>query len=535
MRYATQARVAAALTVIVACTTGARAINGPAEVQNILLIIADDLKPVLGSFDDPLAISPNIDDRIAADGGFVFTNHHVSSPECGPSRASMLSGLRVPQTRIYHFEPKFRKYNKDRVTLPGFFRKLGYRTYSWGKVFDASNFGPTRLARYIQSDLCDASKPNAECSWDENPSGFALAANETLCDHISAPKHKNKNLLAVGYGPLSGQMDYCVAEAARLQIKASAEAGEKFFTAVGFYKPHLPFFVSEDFWMSHELAKFEEVAETNAEIDPKSFFKQVSNKALQSDNQEMLNAVYGFEETNASAINRAYYVAATQTDYFVGQVLDVLDDYPAVKENTIVVFWGDHGYHLGDHGMWAKKTVFEQATRAPLIIKPSQAYRNANANIVSSGGTVPMPTEAVDIMATLVAMAGVNESYPQELAGTDLQPYFFDLEEPNLRMASVSLYDSYTSKRVIAFSVRFRSIRAIVFFRKRNNGVIRWNKWLKAKTEIYNMSEDPLETEQDRSTLSAVLTYVDLCRSDDWDETAYFEQTTAEDRQPLLQ
>ncbi|CAK8990653.1 Ulvan-active sulfatase (Iduronate 2-sulfatase) (Polysaccharide utilization locus H protein P11) (PUL H protein P11) (Sulfatase family S1 subfamily 7 protein P11) (P11_S1_7) [Durusdinium trenchii] len=506
----------------------------PARKQNVLLIIVDDLKPAIGAYGDDLAKTPVMDERIAKD-GFVFTNHHCQSAECAPSRASMLSGLRPTQNRIFHFEPKFRALNKKLVTLPGWFRKHGYTSVGSGKIFDATSFGPRFKEFRTTPDLCTAKKikKGVECSWDSMPSIQQTRMSKSLPRKIAfAPKKKGKNKIVAGEGALEEMIDFAVAHGAINTLKTIEEP---FFLAVGFLKPHLPFFAASSFMEDRPVSDFMTMAAQTIRSVPKEFFKKTSHTYLRSNNREFNAAVNGFKSSTPAQLIHGYYACVTQTDHLIGKVLDTLDSRPEVAYNTVVVLWGDHGYHLGDHGMWGKKTLWEQATRSPLIIKPSQAYRDANPTMLDRA-EIPHPTESVDIYPTLAHMAGIGQGLPA-MAGETLEPFFFRVnagvgyeDDDDARLlsdsggvAAISQYEPYGKKKIMGFSVRFRNTRAMMFYQLKGKEV-KFGK-PRLEVELYDLEADPAESirVKDASLLAKVNDFSSKAASASWDQSSFVE------------
>lgn len=359
-----------------------------ADKTNILLICIDDLKPVLGCYGDPHAITPNLD-RIASR-GLVFDRAYCNQAICAPSRNSLMTGLRPQTIGIYDLVTTFRHGAPDAVTSGQYFKRQGFRTESIGKVFHVAH-----------ANLTDPD------SWS-NPAWYPQAMRYALPENM--PKaSKDRKALNRGAAfedadvPDTQYGDGLIADEAvrRLQV-AAQRPDEPFFLAVGFVRPHLPFVAPKKYWDLHHpddfpLASFQHPPEGAPSYAPTS-----GNEVR----------IYGgipktheFPAEVQRKLLHGYYAATTYTDAQVGKVLNELDRLN-LAEKTIIVVWGDHGWHLGDHGMWSKHSNYEQATRIPLIVSgPGIASGNRTASLV----------ETVDIYPTLAELAGLPP--PEKLDG----------------------------------------------------------------------------------------------------------------------
>lgn len=448
---------------------------------NVLFIAVDDLKPMLGCYGDNVIKTPCID-RLAAQ-GTTFLNAHCQQAVCGPTRASLLTGLRPDTTKIYDLKTRIRSILPDVVTLPQYFKQNGYEAVGMGKIFD-----PRSVNGRVKDDPKSWSRPYVLTDETKdtqmgfhNPEFVAKvkAAKSDKDGDWEALKKKIGGSPAVEIDqdvPDEAYEDGALAAQAVGLIGELAKADKPFFLAVGFHKPHLPFVAPKkyaDLYTGDDirLAKFQKMPEGA----PSIHFQ---------DSWELKNGSYtkytDFKGTLPDADQRelvhGYMACVSYMDAQVGKVLDALDK-SGVAENTIVVLWGDHGWHLGDHGMWCKHTNFEQATRVPLIIA-KRAKGGKGAKSVSMA-------EFVDIYPTLCDLAGIPK--PEVLQGKSLVPI---LDDPAAKVKdfAVSQYPRGNGdKEMMGYA--FRDSR------------YRYVRWAPSSTpadrkfeELYDYEKDPLET-----------------------------------------
>ena len=435
------ALVAAILVAFVTCAADAQAPR-----YNVLFLSADDLNNDLGCYGHPLVKSPNID-RLAKQ-GTRFDRAYCQFPLCSPSRVSLMTGLRPDRTRIFDLSTDFRTIHPDLTTLPQLFQQHGYAAIRVGKIYHYGNPGQ------IGTSGLDDPK-----SWHRviNPRGRDKVEEKLI--HNATPKRQLGSALAwhAAEGTDEEQTDGMVASET---IKLLEEHKDKpFFIAAGFYRPHCPYVAPKKYFDMYPLDQIKlPKTPANASVPPRP--------AHHTDppNWELT------EEDQKRAI-QAYYATITFMDAQLGRILDALDRLK-LADNTIVVFWSDHGYLLGHHnGQWMKQMLFEGSARVPFIISvPGQKNRGA-----ASTRTV----ELLDLYPTLADLCALP--LPTHLQGKSLRPL---IDNP----AAEWTRPAFTQTRRGGPRNNFmgRSIRTEQF---------RYTEWDDGKkgVELYDHTKDPDE------------------------------------------
>jgi iduronate 2-sulfatase len=387
-----------------------------AERPNVLLILVDDLKPALGCYGDPAAKTPHID-RLAAR-GMRFDLAYCNQAVCAASRYTLLLGARSTSTGLYDLGHRLRRWLPDAVTLPQFFSRHGYRSESLGKVFHVGhgNVGdPQSFDVPPFSDLVIEYRDP-----ESTPGGLtreeALFANERLGAIGSLPRGRafeSPDVADEAYA--DGRVAAETIRRLGLAAARRSADGTPFFIAAGFVRPHLPFSVPRRYWDLHDPSSLPRpgIGEP-PQAAPAYALKRGGEIAAYAPVPESGLV----DEPLARQLIHGYYASASYVDAQIGRVLDEVDRL-GLFENTIVVLWGDHGFHLGDHGFWTKHTNYEQATRIPLIVV---------APGVTQPGTVSsQPVESVDLYPTLADLAGLpRPDGPQPLDGLCLTAVLTD-------------------------------------------------------------------------------------------------------------
>jgi iduronate 2-sulfatase len=410
-----------------------------AERPNVLFIISDDLNTDLGCYGVKVH-SPGIDGL--AKRGVRFERAYCQYPLCNPSRSSFLSGLRPDRTHVTDNAKVVRKEVPGLITMPQAFRQAGYRVVRVGKLF---HYG-------VPGDIGTSGLDDAE-SWDAviNPKGKDKTVEDQI--HTLTPKQFGGTVswLAVE-GRDEEFTDGIGADAAIAQLKELK--GKPFFLAVGFYRPHTPYVAPQHWFSRYPL---EEIVLPVPRL-PSDNPPEVPKAALVSARKDQETMT---DQQRREAI-QAYHASISHMDAQVERVLKALDELGLAKD-TIVVFTSDHGYHLGEHGLWQKMSAFERSLRVPLMI--------AGPGVSDVGKTCGRPAELVDLFPTLAELCGITP--PANLSGVSLAPLLKDVS---------------AAGRTAAFSMvrGGRSIRTERW---------RYTEWNGGKDgiELYDHQNDPTE------------------------------------------
>ncbi len=385
------------------------------EKPHVLLICVDDLRPELKCFGVDYIQSPHIDALAAR--GRAFTQHYVQAPTCGASRFTLLTGRYGPTSNSALFErAKQLKTAPDKVSpsLPAWFRQHGYATVSVGKV---SHHPGGRGGRDWNDDLI----PEMPNSWDRHllPSGdwqHPRGWMHGLAHGEIRGNAKDMNVIQALEGPDSIYPDGPNTDAALEQLDQLAQdpSGKPFFLAFGILRPHLPFGAPAKYLDLYRDVELPPIAHPSKPEGKTTWHGSGEFRKYQSDGRNPdLDAEF------ATEVRKHYAACVTYADAQVGRILDRLDELQ-LRENTIIVLWGDHGWHLGEHGIWGKHALFEESLRSPLIV--------SYPGIPSPGQTTDAFVETLDVFPTLTELANLPD--PNELDGVSLLPVLKDPSTP---------------------------------------------------------------------------------------------------------
>jgi len=384
---------------------------------NVLFILVDDLKPVLGCYGDTSAITPNMDGLAAR--GMRFDLAYCNQAVCAPSRFALMLGSRSSSTGLYSLGSDLRKTLPDAVTLPQHFARNGWHTESLGKVFhighgnlgDSQSFSVPHFKDKVIEYNDPASTAGGQLTREE-----AFFTNQKLASIRTLPRG------AAFESPDVPDEAYADGRVAAETIRRLQKAQPSFFIAAGFARPHLPFSVPKKYWDMHDPAKlpmplFEKQPEDSPKVASKRGGEITEYDPVPEEEETPLPM-----ELKRRLIH-GYYASTTYVDAQIGKVIAELDRLDLAKD-TIIVLWGDHGFHLGDHGIWTKHTNFEQANRIPLLV--------IAPGVTQPGSSTRQLTETVDLYPTLAELAGIpSPNGPQPIDGVSLVPV---LKDPQARV-----------------------------------------------------------------------------------------------------
>lgn len=447
----------------------AKPYEGVTKQPNVLFICVDDLRPELGCYGKSYIKSPNID-KLAKQ-GVVFTNHFVSVPTCGASRCSLLTGMQPANTTsITNAACRKNISGKPEDSIPETFihhlKNSGYYSLGIGKI---SDYPDGLLYGYNNPVGTERELPHSwnELTFDYGKWGTGWKAFYGYADGSSMPGERSQvKPYEKGKVDDEGYADGLTAKLAVEKLNELKQRGEPFFLGIGFFKPHLPFNSPSKYWDLYD--------EKDIPLSPNPYIPQNVNKASLQNSDEF-NFWYQLGDEKATLdkpvsdeyawkLCHAYFACVSYVDAQIGKVLDELDKL-GLAENTIVILWGDHGWHLGDQLVWGKHTLFERALNSPLIIRaPKMAKGEVVSKVVST----------VDIYPTVVDLCGFK--MPRQTDGKSLKPLLSDPKFKNWQECSYS----YFNKGV---SMRTKRYRITKYFRDQQPVI-----------ELYDHKTDPNET-----------------------------------------
>ena len=447
---------------------------------NVLLLLVDDLKPAMGCYGDKNAITPHMD--TLAEKGVRFDLAYCNQAVCAPSRFTLMLGAHSTSTGLYGLGSHLRRVIPNAVTMSQYFSQFGYRAESLGKVFHIGhgNLGDPqafevphfhdKVIEYLVPNSTDGGKLTRE---------EALFTNQKLGQIRSLPRG------AAFEAPIAKDEDYAdgrVAKETINRLKAAkarrANEGIPFFIVAGFVRPHLPFSAPKKYWDLHDPAKLTLAVNKSFPKDaPRVALKRGGEisafKPVPSDGQ--------IDQELARKLIHGYYASTTYVDAQIGKVTRALKEL-GMEENTIVVLWGDHGWHLGDLSIWTKHTNFEQANRIPIVISAPWVVRASESS--------RQLAETVDIFPTVAELAGLPEpKVPQQIDGVSLVPV---LKNPSVRVRDHAFH-AYPRGRKLGRAIRTERYR---FVEWKNHS----DATVPIDYELYDYETDPWEKQNHYKT-----------------------------------
>lgn len=476
------------------------------KAKNVLFIAVDDLKPLLGCYGNSQILTPNIDKL--AQSGTVFLKNHCQQAVCSPSRTSLMFGIRPDKTKVWDLNTPVRTATKNIKSVAEHFKDNGYESAAFGKIFHISM---ADKEHDIKSWSISYTKINQK-NYPEN-------IGEPFAGHYQNPDTKIRmdklyqSLISEGVKPGNarakilekikpstekldvpdeayedGQNTY---NAVNL-IRQLANKEKPFFIAVGLKKPHLPFVSPKKYWDLYDPEKIELSSWQKAPDGAPEFAMHTWGELKSySDIQPAIQPNGLLNSEKQRELIHGYMASVSYTDANIGKLLSELEKQGVLSE-TIIVLWGDHGWHLGDHGIWCKHSNFEQATHSPLIFSAP----NTKSEIKNSS-----PVEFVDIYPTLCDLAGIE--IPAFTDGKSLKPIMTGNAE-KVKDFAISQYPRGNNR--MGYSLRNERYRYTAWFQ------IDYRKGEKASPEkligeeLYDYQKDALETKNlaDEKSYSAV-------------------------------
>lgn len=385
--------------------------------MNVLFIAVDDLRLQAGLYGQDQMITPSLDKL--GNEGVVFSKAYCSVPVCGASRASLLSGLRPTPTRFVNYFTKKDVDAPDVPSIPMWFKENGYTTLSRGKIYHHSD---DDLPAWSEKPYI----PNAGIGWQAyltEESKKIIESNKTASkpNQIIGPAYEAADVEDNGY------LDGMLADKVIKDLNSFSNTGEPFFLAVGFWKPHLPFNAPKKYWDMYN--------EADIPLAANPFMPENAPAEASHEWTELRRMYDGIPKKGpvsddlAKKLIHGYYACVSYTDAQIGKVLSELDRL-GLAENTVVVLWGDHGWHLGEHGLWCKHCNFDKVLNAPLIVQAPGKAKGAKTNTL---------VEFIDIYPTLCDLTGLDK--PEHLDGESLVPVLSDPEKEHKEAAFSRYHD----------------------------------------------------------------------------------------------
>lgn len=462
-----------------------------ASRPNVLLLCVDDLKPTLGCYGDKLAKTPHLD-RLAAR-GMRFDLAYCNQAVCAPSRNNLMLGTRSTTLGIYNLGTNFRRGMPEGVTLSQYFMRHGWRAEGIGKIFhtghgnhdDAASWSVPFQTDKVVEYLRPENSANGQLTREE-----AYFTNQRLAENRSLPRGA---AWEIADAPDNAYADGRIADEGIRRLRAAKDrpgqqppvaascqstdqtAAGPLFLALGFVKPHLPFTAPKKYWDLYDRQSFKLATR---QTPPDGAPAYAGKTLLELNQYEPIPERGPLDADLQRTLIHGYYACVSFVDAQIGRVLDELNRLN-LATNTIIVLWGDHGWHLGDHGAWTKHTNYEQANRIPLLIV---------APGIAKPGVTKQLAETVDLYPTLVELAGLPKAnVPQPLDGVSLVPV---LRNPAARVRDHA-YHTFPRQRA-GQQVIGRAIRT------ERHRLVEWKQpgaaADTADLELYDYQNDPEET-----------------------------------------
>ncbi len=425
--------------------------NAQKQKPNVLFIAVDDLRPELGCYGESQIHSPNIDKL--AESGLMFTRSYCNIPVCGASRASILSGIRPNRHRFVDYDAWLDEQVPGVISLPMHFKNNGYYTASLGKVFHHITDGKgswTETPWFPQGDWEGWQAyvlPESKKQTEPRPNG----------NGINGPSFESPD------GPDHIYPDGMIAEEAIQHLRQFKKTDQPFFLAVGFLKPHLPFNAPKKYW---DLYNYNDIKLPAYMKKPKDAPDECMHNFGELRNYIDVPDQGPLDEGFMRKLIQGYYACVSYTDAQIGKVLDELNRL-GMAENTIVILWGDHGWHLGDHGLWCKHCNFEKVLHTPVIVRAPGKRENIKSDAL---------IEYVDVYPSLCELAGISKPY--HLQGKSFAPL---MENPDLPWK-----DAVYSRWIRGETVVTKNYTYTQWYND-NSGEI-------TARMLYNLQDDPEET-----------------------------------------
>jgi len=464
------------------------------EKKNILFIAVDDLKPLLSNYGNKQIKTPNFD-RLAAMGA-TFTNAHANQAVCGPSRASILTGTCPDMTQVWDLHTDFRISNPELVSMPEYLITQGYETTAIGKLYHKGSTSPGHDSKswsvpHAQPEGNDPKLGKPAFEYYHNPSTKAeFAKLEAELTASGKNKGNNRNALLKKLKPSNesadvsdeGYQDGMYALEAVKMLGTLSKGSKPFFLGVGFQRPHLPFVAPKKYWDLYDRKDIQiDPQQTKGSNIPEIAYHTYGELKAYTDIPDDIQLGETLPVEKQKELVHGYMACVSYVDAQLGKLLDAYFKL-GLDKNTIIVLWGDHGFHLGDHTIWCKHSNFEQATRVPLMFAGPG---------VSKGINVSNPVELLDVFPTLFQLTNVPQH--KQLEGVNLAPLMDSDKSTNItKDYAISQYDR--KKTVKGYSIRTDRYRYTEWHDNKYNSQLPYNDGNIVAYELYDYINDPQES-----------------------------------------
>ena len=460
---------------------------------NILFVSIDDLRPTLGAYGDPVAITPHID-QLASE-GMTFRQTFTQSAVCAPSRASLMTGLRPDSTRVWHLGNKFREINPQTVTMPQYFSNHGYYTVNLGKIFhnympdsiswDEPDLRPERYKRpdwlkrdgetfYISEEVQRSQVIKRDSLLKLRPVRYADGWN-------TGPAWEAADVHDTMY------YDGAQTELAKKILSRIAKMDKPFYMGLGYFRPHLPFTAPKKYWDLYDPEKIP--LASNPDV-PKNAPDHTMNSMYELRHYDGFNHIghpqssFRMSEDTSRTLKHGYYASVSYVDALLGDLIAHMKEI-GIYDNTIIIVWGDHGWKLGDHNSWGKMTNYNIDLKVPMIVRyPHQENCGAQTFEI---------TELVDMFPSLCELAGIE--IPDYMQGNSFVPL---IKDPNRswKKAAFSQFHrrpqhSADGKRYMGYSINTKEYHYIEWYTWDPESGTRGEM---TDSELYDRENDPNET-----------------------------------------
>ncbi len=444
--------------------------------MNVLFIASDDMSSDLNAFGNPDVYTPNFD-RLARM-GVVFNKAYNQAPLCAPSRASLMTGYLPDKTGVYDLYPTFRETLPNAITLAQMFKNNDYFTCRIGKIFHQGVPSQIGQAGHDDPDSWTTTyNPIGKDKTDEYllvtdaPMLGTYLAMDCIDDELTDAISANVALSIIrqrsghgGGGAYGG-------------VSLGQANSQPFFLAVGFYRPHIPYMAPRKYFDMYPLDKIQ------IRENPKNDWDNKPHAAAWT---LPLNA--GSTDEQQKKAIQAYYACISFVDAQLGKLLDGLEEFGLI-DNTIIVFWSDHGYNLGEHGQWQKQTLFEKSSKQPLLISVPGLPKGTTTNAI---------VQMVDIYPTLAEITGFHA--PDDLAGHSLVPLLknpdAEWNHPAFTLQARTVNPSAREgQSKYSFNPNVGSNNPTIFGRSVRVKRYRYTEWDEGRlgAELYDYEKDPNE------------------------------------------